>query len=90
MQIDSVKAIITGGASGLGAACVRGFRAAGAAVAILDRDGERGAALAAERGLTLIKPFDDAQVMAGQGTTGLEKGKNSSLTFLLLSFLKIK
>ena len=36
-----------------------------------DRDaiGER---LAAERGLTLIKPFDNEQVIAGQGTTGLE------------------
>jgi threonine dehydratase len=31
-----------------------------------------GDALARERGLTLIKPFDDVQVIAGQGTTGLE------------------
>jgi len=36
-----------------------------------DRD-EIGARLAAERGLTLIKPFDMAEVIAGQGTTGLE------------------
>ena len=36
-----------------------------------DRDA-LGARLAKERGLTLIKPFDDAQVIAGQGTTGLE------------------
>ena len=36
-----------------------------------DRDA-LGARLTAERGLTLIKPFDDAQVIAGQGTTGLE------------------
>lgn len=28
--------------------------------------------LAAERGLTLVAPFDDAAVIAGQGTTGLE------------------
>lgn len=36
-----------------------------------DRDaiGER---LSAERGLTLVKPFDDPQVIAGQGTVGLE------------------
>lgn len=33
-----------------------------------------GEALAVERGLTLIKPFDDAQVIAGQGTIGLEIG----------------
>jgi len=31
-----------------------------------------GAKLSAERGLTLIKPFDEPQVIAGQGTTGLE------------------
>ena len=31
-----------------------------------------GAELAAERGLVLIKPYDDAEVIAGQGTIGLE------------------
>lgn len=36
-----------------------------------DRDAV-GAELAAARGLTLIKPFDDARVIAGQGTCGLE------------------
>lgn len=36
-----------------------------------DRDA-MGDAIAAERGLTLIKPFDDPQVIAGQGTIGLE------------------
>ncbi|MBY6003426.1 threonine/serine dehydratase [Salipiger bermudensis] len=36
-----------------------------------DRD-EIGARLAAERGLTLIKPFDEPEVIAGQGTCGLE------------------
>ena len=43
---------------------------------LYDRAGEDreslGAAIAAERGLTLIKPFDMAEVIAGQGTTGLE------------------
>ncbi len=36
-----------------------------------DRD-EIGAGLAAARGLTLVKPFDDPLVIAGQGTVGLE------------------
>ncbi len=36
-----------------------------------DRD-EIGAHLAQKHGLTLIKPFDNEQVIAGQGTTGLE------------------
>ena len=51
-------------------------RAYGAEVVLYDRATEDrdalGARLTAERGLTLIKPFDDAEVIAGQGTTGLE------------------
>ncbi len=51
-------------------------RALGAEVVLYDRAGEDraaiGAALAEERGLTLIRPFDEPQVIAGQGTTGLE------------------
>ncbi len=38
-----------------------------------DRD-EIGARLATERGLTLVKPFDEPQVIAGQGTGGLTSG----------------
>lgn len=34
-----------------------------------------GARLAQERGLSLIKPFDDVTVIAGQGTAGLEIGE---------------
>ena len=51
-------------------------RAYGAEVILYDRATEDrdaiGARLTAERGLTLIKPFDDPEVIAGQGTTGLE------------------
>ncbi|WP_208347586.1 threonine ammonia-lyase [Pseudaestuariivita rosea] len=51
-------------------------RALGAEVVLYDRAGESreeiGAKLAAEKGLTLIKPFDEPQVIAGQGTCGLE------------------
>ncbi|SIT16165.1 threonine dehydratase [Roseivivax lentus] len=51
-------------------------RALGAEVVLYDRATEDrdaiGKALAAERGLTLIRPFDDPEVIAGQGTTGLE------------------
>lgn len=51
-------------------------RALGAEVVLYDRDREDrdaiGAALAAERGLTLIRPYDEPQVIAGQGTAGLE------------------
>ena len=51
-------------------------RAYGAEVVLYDRATEDrdaiGDALARERGLTLIKPFDNAEVIAGQGTIGLE------------------
>jgi threonine dehydratase len=51
-------------------------RAYGAEVVLYDRGVDDrdaiGAKLAADRGLTLIRPYDDPQVIAGQGTTGLE------------------
>lgn len=51
-------------------------RAYGAEVVLYDRATEDrdqiGNALAKDRGLHLIKPFDDADVIAGQGTVGLE------------------
>lgn len=51
-------------------------RALGATVVLYDRATEDrdeiGARLSAEQGLTLIKPFDEPLVIAGQGTTGLE------------------
>jgi threonine dehydratase len=55
---------------------VANTRAYGAEVVLYNRATEDrdaiGAALAEGRGLTLIRPFDDPQVIAGQGTTGLE------------------
>ncbi len=51
-------------------------RAYGAEVVLYDRATEDrdalGARLAKDRNLTLIKPFDEPQVIAGQGTIGLE------------------
>ena len=49
----------------------------GAEVILYDRPGgedreKTGIELAEQRGLTLIKPYDNAEVMAGQGTCGLE------------------
>ncbi len=58
-------------------------RALGAEVVLYDRAGgtDRDALaseLAAARGLTLIRPFDDAQVIAGQGTAGLEIARQAA------------
>jgi threonine dehydratase len=55
---------------------IENTRALGAEVILYDRGSDDrdaiGDAVANERGLTLIKPFDDPLVIAGQGTTGLE------------------
>jgi threonine dehydratase len=51
-------------------------RGYGAEIVSYDRYGERreelGVALAAERGLELVRPYDDELIMAGQGTAALE------------------
>lgn len=53
----------------------------GAEVVTYDRDKEDRAAIAtrlvSERGATLVPPFDDAFVMAGQGTAGLEMSRQA-------------
>jgi threonine dehydratase len=53
-----------------------GTRALGGEVVPYDRRGEDrdaiGRAIAAERGLAVIPPYDHPEVIAGQGTTGLE------------------
>jgi len=55
---------------------IEGTRAFGATIVEYDRVREDREAIAAkicaERGAVLVKPYDDAGVMAGQGTTGLE------------------
>ncbi len=40
--------------------------------ATLTQAGERAAEIAAEEGLTLVHPYDDARIVAGQGTVALE------------------
>ena len=56
---------------------IENTKALGAEVVLYDRAGgesreEIGAALAGERGLSLVKPYDNEHVIAGQGTVGLE------------------
>ncbi len=66
--------VMPGDAPALKLANTRGH---GAEVVLYDRTGggnreEIGGRSAADRGLTLIKPYDEPMVMAGQGTCGLE------------------
>jgi NAD(P)-dependent dehydrogenase (short-subunit alcohol dehydrogenase family) len=66
MKLSGAVALVTGGASGLGAATVRRLVAGGAKAVIVDRDEARGHALAAELGATFAKAdvTDAAQVEA--------------------------
>lgn len=66
MKMSDTAAVITGGASGLGEATARQFLSAGAQVTLLDRDVERGTALAAETGASFAETdvTDEASVAA--------------------------
>ena len=46
MQLSGKVATVTGGASGIGAACSKAFATAGARVAVVDRNGEGAEAVA--------------------------------------------
>lgn len=68
MKLDStISAVVTGGASGLGAATARALAAKGVKVAIFDLQEEKGLALAAEIGgiFCEVNVTDDASVDAG-------------------------
>lgn len=54
MKIKDCKAIVTGGASGLGEACIRNLVKGGAKAVILDLDQARGEKLASELGNSVI------------------------------------
>ncbi|WP_170364939.1 threonine ammonia-lyase [Ruegeria arenilitoris] len=60
---------------------IKNTRALGAEVILYDRSNESreeiGEALSRERGLTLIRPYDEPQVIAGQGTVGLEVARQA-------------
>ncbi|MFZ1726010.1 MAG: SDR family oxidoreductase [Albidovulum sp.] len=67
MELNKARAVITGGASGLGAATARIFRGAGADVTIFDRDIDAGSALAGEIGATFaeVDVTSESSVAAG-------------------------
>lgn len=69
MDIKGKTAVVTGGASGLGAATVERYAADGANVAIFDMNAEAGHALAAKLGATVafyaVDVTDAASVQAG-------------------------
>jgi NAD(P)-dependent dehydrogenase (short-subunit alcohol dehydrogenase family) len=66
MDFTGTTALVTGGASGIGAAVVRQLAAAGARVVVADLNAERGEAIAAETGGTFVSVdvTDSAQIRA--------------------------
>jgi NAD(P)-dependent dehydrogenase (short-subunit alcohol dehydrogenase family) len=58
MELASVRAVVTGGASGLGRAAAARFAAAGGRVAILDRPASAGADVAKSLAQTVFTPAD--------------------------------
>lgn len=81
MQIKDTAVVVTGGASGLGAAVARAFRANGASVTLFDRDATRGAALATEIGAAfcVVDVTDEASVQAGVAAAKSAMGRISVL-----------
>lgn len=67
MRIEGLSAVVTGGASGLGAATARLLAAQGARVAIFDRNVEDGQTLAAEIGgiFQAVDVTEEADVLTG-------------------------
>jgi NAD(P)-dependent dehydrogenase (short-subunit alcohol dehydrogenase family) len=76
VKLDGIGAIVTGGASGLGAASARELTARGARVAIADLDEERGGALADELGGVFVATdvTDEAAVERAVATAVEELG----------------
>jgi len=70
MQIDGQVALVTGGGSGLGAATARFLAGRGADVAILDYDGDRAKAVAAEIGGYAHQCDISVDDQAAAGVTG--------------------
>ena len=64
---DSIAAIVTGGASGLGEATARAFSAEGVKVTIFDMNADRGSAVAEQIGghFVVVDVADDASVASG-------------------------
>jgi 3-hydroxyacyl-CoA dehydrogenase/3-hydroxy-2-methylbutyryl-CoA dehydrogenase len=76
MNIKGKTALVTGGASGLGAATVKRFVSAGGNAIILDVQGEKGEALASELGKAAI--FCKADVTSeGEVNKALEKARET-------------
>src|SRR5689334_24647626 len=81
-RLDGKIAVITGAASGIGAATARRFRAEGAMLVLADIDEERGAALAKELGATFRRvDVTDAAAVDALMTTAVERHGRLDVVF---------
>ena len=88
MDINGASAIVTGGASGIGAAVARRLAAQGATVVVADLQADKGEALAEE-----IKDSQSAEIgitIASNGTTVLEAGHDVRQVQVLLGHSALK
>ncbi len=78
---DTISAVVTGGASGLGLATAQALRAHGVKVAVFDRNPEAGEAAAREHGLTFcqVDVTSDDSVTAGFETARAANGQERIL-----------
>ena len=83
MDLKDVRAVITGGASGLGFACAQAIVAAGGKVVLFDVQDDKGAHAAANLGVSYIKTdvTDEAGVLANVALAqSLMSGLNSAIS----------
>lgn len=84
MQLRGSAGVVTGGASGLGAATARRLVDAGATVAIVDLPGERGEAMAASLGTGCVfVPADVTRTEQVEQAVGQAAGALGALRFLV-------
>lgn len=76
MELNGIAALVTGGASGLGAATVKEFAAAGATVVVADLNAEQGEALAKEvGGVFVATDVSDEQQVSAAVRAAVDTGK---------------
>jgi NAD(P)-dependent dehydrogenase (short-subunit alcohol dehydrogenase family) len=73
MKIEGLSALVTGGASGLGAACARMIITAGGHATIVDVNEEAGRAFAADTGATFVRADVTKAADIEQAIAGIEK-----------------
>lgn len=85
MKVDGLRALVTGGASGLGGATARWLAARGASVSVLDLESSSGASVAAEIGgvfvaadVTSPADVEAAVAHAGEALGGLDLCVNAA------------